>query len=138
MSELEGDQPPQEVDSMVRYLKALNPGHEVKVWTVGNETYYQVVKPPSDEPPPEPEGRPIYTFALFAIFLYIVSLLVALIYLVAGVRAIVQCRNKEGLGIPKGVKGFGLVVDILVIALFATWYILFGEIAVFSWGSPYG
>ena len=86
----------------------------------------------------DPEGRPIYTFALFAIFLFIVSLLVAAIYLVAGVRAIVQCRNKEGLGISKGVKGFGLVVDLLVIALFATWFYLFGEIAVFSWGSPYG
>ena len=63
------------------------------------------------------EGRPIYTFALIAVFFYIVSLLVAVIYLVAGVRAIVQCRNEEGLGIPKGVKGFGLVVDIFVMLL---------------------
>jgi len=86
----------------------------------------------------DPEGRPVYTFALFAIFLYIVSLLVAVIYLVAGIRAIVQCRNEEGLGISKGVKGFGLVVDLFVIVLFVTWYYLFGEIAVFSWGSPYG
>lgn len=86
----------------------------------------------------DPEGRPIYTFALFAIFLYIVSLLVALIYLVAGVRAIVQCRNKEGLGIPKGVKGFGLVVDIIIVSFFVVWYFLFGQIPIFTWGSPYG
>ena len=86
----------------------------------------------------DPEGRPIYTFALFAIFLYIVSLLVALIYLVAGVRAIVQCRNKEGLGIPKGVKGFGLVVDIIIVSFFIVWYFLFCQIPIFTWGSPYG
>jgi len=86
----------------------------------------------------DPEGKPIYTFALFAIFLYIVSLLVALIYFVACIRALVQCRNKEGLGIPKGVKGFGLVLDILVIALFALWYYFFGVLAVFSWRSPVG
>ena len=84
------------------------------------------------------DGKPIYTFALFAIFLFIVSLLVSLIYFVACVRALVQCRNKEGLGIPKGVKGFGLVVDILIIVLFALWYYFFGELAVFSWGSPVG
>lgn len=86
----------------------------------------------------DPEGRPIYTFALFAIFLYIVSLLVSLIYFVACVRAIVQCRNKEGLGIPKGVKWFGLVVDLLIIALFALWYYFFREIAVSTWRSPIG
>ena len=86
----------------------------------------------------DPEGRPIYTFALFAIFLFIVSLLVSLIYFVACVRAIVQCRNKEGLGISKGIKGFGLVVDLLIIALFVAWYYFFKEIAVFSWGSPVG
>jgi len=84
------------------------------------------------------EGRPIYTFALFAVFLYIVSLLVAVIYLVAGVRAIVQCRNEEGLGIPKGVKGFGLAVDVFIIIFFMIWYLLFNEIAIFSYGSPYG
>ena len=83
------------------------------------------------------EGSPLYTFALIAVFLYIVSLLVAVIYLVAGVRAIVQCRNEEGLGIPKGVKGFGLVVDAFIIFLFIIWYLLFNEIAIFSWKSPY-
>lgn len=83
------------------------------------------------------DGRPIYTFALFAVFLYIVSLLVAVIYLVAGVRAIVQCRNEEGLGIPKGVKGFGLAVDAFIIFLFIIWYLLFNEIAIFSFKSPY-
>ena len=83
------------------------------------------------------DGRPIYTFALIAVFFYIVSLLVAIIYLVAGVRAIVQCRNEEGLGIPKGVKGFGLAVDAFIIFLFIIWYLLFNEIAIFSFKSPY-
>ncbi|MFX1310621.1 MAG: hypothetical protein ACFE8C_13045 [Promethearchaeota archaeon] len=83
------------------------------------------------------EGEPIYTLALFAVFLYIISIIVAAIYFVAAIRAIVQCRNKEGLGIPKGVKGFGLVVDIIVIIFFVIWYFLFNEIAIFSYGSPY-
>ena len=83
------------------------------------------------------EGRPLYTYAFFAVFLYIVSLLVAVIYLVAGVRAIVQCRNEEGLGIPKGVKVFGLAVDAFIISLFIIWYLLFNEIAIFSLKSPY-
>lgn len=82
------------------------------------------------------EGRPLYTFALIAVFFYIVSLLVALIYLVAGFRAIVQCKNEEGLGIPKGVKGFGLAVDVIIISFFIIWYLLFNEIAIFSWKSP--
>ena len=83
------------------------------------------------------EGEPIYTFALFAVFLYCVSVLVALIYAVATVRALVQCTNEEGLGIPKGVKGFGLVVDLIIIAFFLIWYYFFGAIAVFSWNAPY-
>ena len=66
------------------------------------------------------EGRPLYTYAFFAVFLYIISLLVAVIYLVAG-----------------GVKGFGLVVDAFIIFLFIIWYLLFNEIAIFSLKSPY-
>ncbi|TFG01673.1 MAG: hypothetical protein EU539_13795 [Promethearchaeota archaeon] len=83
------------------------------------------------------EGNPIYTFALLSIFLYAVSLLVGLIYAVAMVRAVVQRNNEKGLGIPKGVKGFGLASDLIVIALFITWYLLFNEIAIFTLQPPY-
>jgi hypothetical protein len=82
------------------------------------------------------EGRPIYTYALFALFFFIVSLLVALIYSVAAVRAILQRKNPEGLGIPKGVKGFGLVSTIFVCSLMIIWYLLFNEIAIFSLTPP--
>ena len=84
----------------------------------------------------DPEGRPIYTFALLALFTYFVTLLVALIYSVATVRAIVQRKNKEGLGIPKGVKGFGLVSTTIVVSLMVIWYFLFNEIAIFTWAPP--
>jgi hypothetical protein len=80
----------------------------------------------------DPEGRPVYTYALLALFAYIVSLLVALINSVAAIRAILQRKNPEGLGIPKGVKGFGLVSTIIVISLMILWYLLFNEIAIFS------
>jgi len=81
----------------------------------------------------DPEGNPIYTFALLALFTYFVTLLVALIYSVAAVRAIVQRKNVEGLGIPKGVKWFGLISTIIVVALMVIWFYLFGEIAIFTW-----
>jgi len=80
----------------------------------------------------DPEGRPIYTFALLGLFLYFITLLVGLIYSVATVRAIVQRKNEEGLGIPKGVKGFGLVSTIFVVSLMVIWYILFNKIAIFT------
>ena len=84
----------------------------------------------------DPEGQPIYTFALLALFLYFVTLLVGLIYSIATVRAIVQRKNEEGLGIPKGVKGFGLVSTIFVVSLMVIWYILFNEIAIFTFRPP--
>jgi hypothetical protein len=84
----------------------------------------------------DPEGQPIYTFALLALFLYFVTLLVGLIYSIATVRAIFQRKNEEGLGIPKGVKGFGLVSTIFVVSLMVIWYILFNEIAIFTLGPP--
>jgi hypothetical protein len=80
----------------------------------------------------DPEGRPIYTFALLALFLYFVTLLVGLIYSVATVRAIAQRKNEEGLGIPKGVKGFGLVSTIIVVSLMVIWYVLYNDIAIFT------
>ena len=84
----------------------------------------------------DPEGNPIYTFALLALFTYFVTLLVALIYSVATVRAIVQRNNEEGLGIPKGVKWFGFISTVIVVALMAIWYYLFNEIAIFTLTPP--
>jgi len=83
------------------------------------------------------EGRPIYTFALLALFLYLVLLIVSLIFIAAAVRAFVQRNNKkDGLGIPNGVKGVGLVSTISVILLMVIWYLLFNEIAIITWAPP--
>ena len=73
-------------------------------------------------------NKPMYTYALLSLFFYAVSLLVALIYIVAGVRAIVQRKNEDGLGIPKGVKGFGLVSTLIVLSFHLIWYFLFNQI----------
>jgi hypothetical protein len=81
-------------------------------------------------------GNPIYTFALFALFLWFVTLLLTLIYLAAMVRAVLQRKNEEGLGIPKGVKYFGLATDIIIIAFMVIWYLLFNEIAFLSMTPP--
>jgi len=80
-------------------------------------------------------GQPIYTLSLFVLFLWIVSLLVTLIYIVAMIRAIVQ-RKSEDLGIPKGVKGFGLVSTIVVIVFMVVWYLLYNQVAFFSMMPP--
>lgn len=80
-------------------------------------------------------GEPIYTLTLFMLFLWIVSLIITLIYLVAMVRAIVQRKN-EDLGIPKGVSYFGLITDIVLIAFMIVWYLIFNQIAFFSMVSP--
>lgn len=77
----------------------------------------------------------VYTIPLFTLFLWIISLVITLIYLVAMVRAIVQ-RKSEDLGIPKGVKGFGLVSSIIIIVFMVKWYILFNQIAFFSMIPP--
>jgi len=77
-------------------------------------------------------GRPIYTVALLALFLYFVTLIVSLIYIAATFRAFIQRNNEEDLGIPKGVKGFGLVSTVFVISLMIIWYLLFNEIAIFT------
>jgi len=80
-------------------------------------------------------GDPIYTLSLFILFLWIVCLLISVIYYVASVRAIVQRKN-EDLGIPKGVKGFGLAAVIIIITFMVLWYIFMGEIAFFTWRPP--
>ncbi|MBY9006798.1 MAG: hypothetical protein KGD63_08575 [Candidatus Lokiarchaeota archaeon] len=78
-------------------------------------------------------GEPIYTLSLFMLFLWIVCLLVAIIYFVAVIRAIIQRKN-EDLGIPKGVKRFGAVSVILIIGFIVIWFIFTnGEIAFLSW-----
>jgi uncharacterized membrane protein len=80
-------------------------------------------------------GEPIYTLTLFMLFLWIVSLIITLIYLVAMVRAIIQRKN-EDLGIPKGVSYFGLITVIVVIAFMIVWLLIFHQIPFFSMVSP--
>ncbi|TXT60408.1 MAG: conserved membrane protein of unknown function [Promethearchaeota archaeon] len=82
------------------------------------------------------DGQIVYTFALFALFLWFVTLLLTLIYLAAMVRSVLQRKNEEGLGIPKGVKYFGLATDLIIIAFVVIWYLLFDEIAFFSMSPP--
>ena len=82
------------------------------------------------------QGRPLYTYALLALFFFLVALIVSLIYFAAMVRAIIQRKNEEGLGIPNGVKIFGLITTIVVVSLMIIWYILFSEIAIFTWTPP--
>jgi hypothetical protein len=50
-------------------------------------------------------------------------------------RAFIQRKN-EDLGIPKGVKRFGLVSDVMVISIMIVWYLFFNEIAFFSLKPP--
>jgi len=79
---------------------------------------------------------PVYTLSLFMLFLWIVAIIVVLIYIVAMVRAFIQRKNEEGLGIPKGVKGFGLVSTVVVLVFMLIWYLLFNQIAFFSMVPP--
>jgi len=79
---------------------------------------------------------PVYTLSLFMLFLWIVAIIVVLIYIVAMVRAFIQRNNKEGLGIPKGVKGFGLISTVIVLVFMLVWYLLFRQIAFFSMVPP--
>jgi len=78
---------------------------------------------------------PIYTIPLLVLFFWIVGLLVAVIYFVAMVRAIIQRKN-EDLGIPKAIKIMGLIATIGVISFMVVWYILFQEIAFFGMVPP--
>jgi hypothetical protein len=70
------------------------------------------------------------------LFLWIVSLIVTLIYIVAMIRAFLQRNNEEGLGIPKGIKGFGLVSTAIIVAFMIIWYFVFNQIAFFSMIPP--
>ncbi len=79
---------------------------------------------------------PIYTLSLFMLFLWIVTIILVLIYIVAMIRAFIQRNNIEGLGIPKGVKGFGLVSTVIVFSFMFIWYLIFNQIAFLSMVPP--
>ncbi|MHA2393931.1 MAG: hypothetical protein ACXAEX_18520 [Promethearchaeota archaeon] len=78
---------------------------------------------------------PVYTLSLFTLFLWIITLIIVLIYLVAMIRAFIQRRNDD-LGIPKGVKGFGLVSTVVICVFILIWYLIFGQLAFFSMVPP--
>ncbi|MFX1387546.1 MAG: hypothetical protein ACFE9M_10050 [Promethearchaeota archaeon] len=80
---------------------------------------------------------PVYTLSLFMLFLWIVAIIIVLIYIVAMVRAFIQRNNEEGLGIPKGVKGFGLISTVVVLVFMLVWYLIFKQIAFFSMVPPF-
>ena len=67
---------------------------------------------------------PVYTLSLFTLFLWIVSIIIVLIYIVAMIRAFIQRKN-EDLGIPKGVKYFGLISTEIILIFMLDWYIIF-------------
>ena len=69
------------------------------------------------------------------LFLWIVSLIVVLIYIVAMIRAIVQRKN-EDLGIPRGVKGFGLISTSIMVVFMIIWYLIFNQVAFFIMAPP--
>lgn len=79
---------------------------------------------------------PVYTLSLIMLFLWIVSLIITLIYIVAMIRGLIQRKNEEGLGIPKGIKGFGLVSTIIIAGFMIIWYLIFNQIAFFSMIAP--
>ena len=80
-------------------------------------------------------GEPMYTLLLFVLFCWIVALLITLIYVVAGIRAIVQ-RKSEDSGISKGIYRYGIASTIIVVAFMIVWFIMFQEIAFFSMLPP--
>jgi hypothetical protein len=81
-------------------------------------------------------GFDIYTLSLLMLFLWIVALIIFLIYVVAMIRAFIQRNNTEGLGIPRGVKGFGLISTVAVASFMIIWYFIFYQIAFFSMVPP--
>ncbi|MFX1573596.1 MAG: hypothetical protein ACFFB0_12670 [Promethearchaeota archaeon] len=81
------------------------------------------------------DSFPVYTLSLFMLFLWIIAIIIVLIYITAMIRAFVQ-RKSEDLGIPKGVKGFGLVSTVIVVVFMLIWYFIFNQIAFFSMIPP--
>ena len=80
-------------------------------------------------------GQPMYTLLLLVLFCWIVALLITLIYIVAGIRAIIQRKNADS-GISKGVYRFGTASTIAIITYMVVWFILFNKIAFFSMLPP--
>jgi len=85
-------------------------------------------------------GNAIYTYALFAIFGFIVCIIISLINLAACCRAFVQANkgvnDEPTFGIPRAVKGFAIVTSSFLVAIFAIYYFLFRVIAIFSLVPP--
>ena len=81
-------------------------------------------------------GKPVYTFALLMLFLYIITLILAAIYVAAAFRAIYQRKNTD-LGIPKGVQWWGAMTCILIIGFMVFWFFYSGgDIAFFVLRPP--
>ena len=81
-------------------------------------------------------GKPVYTFALLMLFLYMIALILAAIYVAAMFRAIYQRKNTD-LGIPKGVQWWGAVTCILIIGFMVFWFFYSGgDIAFFVLRPP--
>lgn len=81
-------------------------------------------------------GKPVYTLALLMLFLYIITWVIAIVYIATMVRAIIQGKNSD-LGIPKGVQWFGAVSIVFVISFMILWYVLTGgQIVIFSLTPP--
>ena len=79
-------------------------------------------------------GEPIYTLALFMLFLYLLAILISAIYVAATLRAFIQRKNPD-LGISRGVRGFAIVSTSIVVGFMIIWFILTGgQIAFFSIG----
>jgi len=81
-------------------------------------------------------GKPVYTFALLMLFLYIITLILSAIYVAAMFRAIYQRKNTD-LGIPKGVQWWGAMTCILIIGFMVFWFFYSGgDIAFFVLRRP--
>ena len=93
-------------------------------------TYYEWLATLTDD-----QGRPIYTYAIFFIFVWAISLMIVLIYIAAFLRAIIQRKSEED-GIPRALKGFGLVSVIIFATIFIITYVFFNAIAFFSLTYP--
>ncbi|MFX1238434.1 MAG: hypothetical protein ACFFAS_15165 [Promethearchaeota archaeon] len=79
--------------------------------------------------------KPVYTLALLVLFLYIITLIISVIYIAATVRAIAQSKNSD-LGIPKGVQWFGAISTVFVVSFMIFWFVMTGQVAIFSLMPP--
>jgi len=81
------------------------------------------------------QGKPIYTYAMFAVFCFIVVIIIGFIMVAAMFRAFVQCKNPEedvpSFGIPRAVKGFAIVTTAIIGVIMILWYVFVGEIAFY-------